>query len=231
MSQRFNPHIFVGPTVKDALYFGPLDLTRFVCHPPARRGDIEALINTDAPGVIVIVDGLFHSRLAVGHAEIRDAVSRGWKVWGLSSIGAIRAFEMRNCGVRGYGKTFAYFAGAHDFTDDEVALLHGEAPEYVSISEPLLHLRLWLYGGVEQRLLSEQAANTLVETLQRSWYGKRSLSYVKHLLKTQFGMEGQTIEKLYKLLPSCRVKGEDLFTFVRDTVWQENSLLECYLPD
>jgi hypothetical protein len=223
MSHDSNPHIFVGPTLNDALYFGAVDLSRFVRHPPVQRCDIENLTSNYSPGVLVIVDGLFHSKLAVGHAEIREAVSRGWKVWGLSSIGAIRAFEMRNCGVQGYGKTFGHFAGAYDFTDDEVALLHGEAPEYVTISEPLLHLRLWLRGCVERRLLSKQTAKVLIETLQGSWYGARSLSYVKHLLRVQSGMEGQTVENLFKLLPNYRVKGEDLFTFVRDLVCHENS--------
>jgi hypothetical protein len=222
MFQRFNPHIFVGPTVNDALYFGPLDLAGFVCHPPARRGDIETLSNTHSPGVLVIVDGLFHSSLAIGHAEIREAVLHGWRVWGLSSIGAIRAFEMRHCGVRGYGKTFAYFAGAYDFTDDEVALLHGEGPGYYSFSEPLVHLRLWVYGCVEQRLVSKRTADSLVETLQCSWYGTRSLSFVKRFLQVQSGMDGPAVDSLFKLLPHYRVKGEDLFTFVRDKVWQEN---------
>lgn len=222
MFQRTKAHIFVGPTFRDASYFGPLDLSAFICHPPARRGDIQTLINIQSPGVLVIVDGLFHSTLAIGHAEIREAASRGWKVWGLSSIGAIRAFEMRNCGVRGYGKTFAYFAGAYDFTDDEVALLHGEAPEYSRLSEPLIHLRLWLYGCIEQQLLTQRTAETVVETLQCSWYGRRSLIYVKRILQAEAGMEARNIENLFKLLPKYRVKGEDLFTFVRDMVWRDD---------
>ncbi|WP_425300876.1 TfuA-like protein, partial [Nocardia wallacei] len=33
--------------------------------------------------------------------EIREALEAGWSVWGLSSMGAIRAAEMRLLGMRG----------------------------------------------------------------------------------------------------------------------------------
>ena len=97
--------------------------------PPVRRLDVAKLTATERrPGTLVIVDGLFHDTLAVGHAEIREAMRRGWRVWGLSSMGAIRAREMAPLGMKGFGRVFERFEAEADFQDDEVALLHEPRP-------------------------------------------------------------------------------------------------------
>src|SRR5207245_3105902 len=93
--------IFAGPTLNDANALRAVAREGIEVLPPVRRGDIEEIVSTHPPGVMVIVDGLFHQCLSVGHAEIRSAVAAGWRVWGLSSMGAIRAYEMRHLGVRG----------------------------------------------------------------------------------------------------------------------------------
>ena len=62
-------------------------------------------------------------------------------MWGLSSMGAIRAREMAHLGMRGYGSVYAPFATEGDFQDDEVALLHEPNAPYRPVSEPLVHLR------------------------------------------------------------------------------------------
>src|SRR5579862_9150728 len=86
--------------------------------PPAQRGDIAALCRTSVPGVCVLADGLFHQCAAVGHAELRMALQSGWAVWGLASMGAIRAYEMRAMGVRGFGRVYEMFQSDGDFQDD-----------------------------------------------------------------------------------------------------------------
>ncbi len=86
----------------DGTAVAALKRERIIVLPPVKRGDVEKLISEREPGAMAIVDGLFQQCLSVGHAEIRSAVAAGWQVWGLSSMGAIRAYEMRNMGVRGY---------------------------------------------------------------------------------------------------------------------------------
>jgi hypothetical protein len=80
-------HLFVGPS---AAGMEPelLERPEVVVHAPARRGDIQALVEHNAqPGCIAIVDGTFHSFPSVGHIEIRHAIEQGWKIWGLASMG------------------------------------------------------------------------------------------------------------------------------------------------
>src|SRR2546426_6706244 len=112
--------------------------------PPVQRHDVEKLVAEHPPGVVILVDGYFQQCLSVGHAEIRAAVSAGWSVWGLSSLGAIRAYEMRDLGVKGYGRVYQRFYEDGDFRDDEVALIHEPDPPYRSFSEPLIHIRFFL---------------------------------------------------------------------------------------
>ena len=93
--------------------------------PPVRRGDVDALIEgAREPGIVIICDGVFESQPAVSHAELSRALDGGWSVWGVSSIGAIRAFEMRAEGMLGFGYVYQQFARFEDFTDDELCLLH-----------------------------------------------------------------------------------------------------------
>lgn len=166
--------LFAGPTL--AASAASRLLTRGLrVRPPARRHDVTALIEAhDTPGVIVLADGLFHDTLAVGHAELRDALRGGWRVWGLSSMGAIRAHEMVSLGMRGFGRVFERFQAEADFQDDEVALLHGPAPEYRALSEPLVHLRAAVDHVVARGIVDDAAGQAVVADLKARWYGERT---------------------------------------------------------
>src|SRR5262245_27105209 len=135
--------MYAGPTLRRALASANKPrLDELTVVPPVERGDIARLVNNSPPGVLVIVDGYFHLRnLSVSHLEIRTALKLGWTVWGLSSMGAIRAAEMHHVGVHGFGDVFARYRDDDDFRDDEVALLHEPTPPYRELSEPLVNIR------------------------------------------------------------------------------------------
>jgi hypothetical protein len=170
--------LFVGPTLAAAAC--PRELLRGVrVRAPVRRGDVERLVAAHSasrrrPGVIALADGLFHDTLAVGHAELRGALRAGWSVWGLSSMGAIRAREMESLGMRGFGRVFERFRAEGDFQDDEVALLHGPAPDYRAMSEPLVHLRAAADHLVTRGIVAEDAARDAIAALKYRWYGERT---------------------------------------------------------
>src|SRR5262245_21414176 len=117
-------YIFVGPTLHRGLAAKlPFALDDFVILPPVKRGDMQRLLGSTRPGIVAVVDGLFHrNNLAIGHAELRDAIAGGWQVWGLSSMGAIRAAELRTLGMRGCGRVYSRYVEDPTFRDDEVAL-------------------------------------------------------------------------------------------------------------
>ena len=177
--------IFLGPTLHRGLAANlELELGDFVVMPPVKRGDVQRLVATNRPGLIAIVDGYFHlHQLAVGHAELRQALEAGWIIWGLSSMGAIRAAEMRELGMRGFGRVYERYANDPTFRDDEVALLHEPGPPYRTFSEPLVHIRAGLEELVTERALTEEARDAVLASLVPMWFGDRTLAQVARLLE------------------------------------------------
>ncbi|MBV8468004.1 MAG: hypothetical protein JO218_18830 [Burkholderiales bacterium] len=190
--------------------------------PPVRRDDVQNLAASEAPGCMAIVDGYFDQALAVGHAEIREAVDKGWRVWGLSSMGAIRAYEMRHLGVLGFGKVYAHFDVEDDFRDDEVALLHARDRPYRPITEPLVHIRYGLQDLVERRLLSEADRHTVLDSLMQMWYGERYLEVAERLLASVAGKE--LAQRWRADFGRYRIKSHDLADFLAFAPWRHASV-------
>lgn len=202
--------LFAGPS----LYGLNRDLitsASVVLLPPAKRDDIRHLIEKESPGVIILADGNFHNVLAVSHVELRTAINMGWDVWGCSSMGAIRACEMAQLGMKGYGLVYQSFMDDPDFRDDEVALLHGPAPDYFPVSEPLVNIRFFLNQLVTKALISADQSLQIIEHLSECWYGDRSLYALKQLL-------GNTEEM--KHFDHYRVKNIDLQNMLLERPWQ-----------
>lgn len=187
---------------------------------PVKRGDVDRLVSTRRPGVIAIVDGQFHQCLSVGHAEIRGAIARGWQVWGLSSMGAIRACEMKHMGMRGYGEVYQWFCRDDDFRDDEVALTHGPNPPYVALSEPLIHLRVWLQELVKLRLLSLGQEKRLLKELMSMWFGERTLSRARDLVLSVIPDGAEELDKTLAGFDRFRLKSHDLSGFLTQQPWK-----------
>lgn len=211
--------IYAGPTLVGASTAAALSKRGAKVLPPVKRGDIDALMSKCSPGVIAIVDGLFHQCLSVGHAEIRSAVANGWQVWGLSSMGAIRAYEMREMGVRGYGRVYELFGQFEDFRDDEVALMHELQPSYRPLSEPLVHIRFWIRDLVTMRLLSTRQGERLVNRLMSIWYGDRTLAAVRSMVIDLIPHRADQVDKSFANFDRFRVKCHDLADFLRERPW------------
>jgi hypothetical protein len=208
--------LFAGPSGCDTV----LRLDGIDLRPPARRGDIAALAGSAPPGVVALADGVFHQALAVGHAEMRDAVAAGWQVWGLSSLGAIRACEMRHLGVRGYGVVYRRFVADESFSDDEVALLHAPGPPYQGVSEPLIHIRLGLQALVDARALAPARRRALLNRLKRMWYGDRTLGFVRAALLAAQPKSAPAIHAWLAGFQQYRAKSIDLQRFLEERPWR-----------
>jgi hypothetical protein len=214
--------IFAGPTLATSECARSL-ARPFRLRPPVARTDVAKLVNRATEvGVLVIVDGLFHERLAVGHAELRDAIEQGWQVWGVSSMGAIRAREMERFGMRGFGRVFDRFRAEEDFQDDEVALLHEAAPPYRPLTEPLVHMRVAIDHLVERGLVNRRSANTVVNDLKSSWFGDRTLRRFTDMLLRGATSDAEASAAIRSELldfARFRVKTTDLEDFLRERPW------------
>jgi hypothetical protein len=212
--------IFAGPTLNglDAWTAGTAEGIEVL--PPVKRGDIEEIVSTRPRGAMVIVDGLFHQCLSVGHAEIRAAVAIGWRVWGLSSMGAIRAYEMRRLGVRGYGRVYECFCQHDDFRDDEVALMHEPQPPYRALTEPLVHIRLWLQELGRIGLLTERQERQLLDNLMSMWFGNRTLLRARSMIVDLIPDQEDKVDAMLASFDRFRVKCHDLSDFLQEQPWK-----------
>jgi hypothetical protein len=209
-------YIFVGPTLHRGLAAKlTFELDDFVLLPPAKRGDMQRLVGSGAtPGVVAIVDGYFHlHNLAIGHAELRMAIAAGWHVWGLSSMGAIRAAEMRDLGMRGFGAVYRRYADDPRFRDDEVALLHQPDPPYRTFSEPLVHIRAWLDAMVTAGDLAADRRHEILATLMPMWFGDRTHDFLRACV-------GASAAKWVDRLEDFQLKSRDLGDFLHLRPWQ-----------
>ncbi|MEV7423909.1 TfuA-like protein [Streptomyces sp. NPDC091212] len=168
-------HVFTGPTLSpdDPALSSP----QFAPRPPIRHGDLfdSRIAETDT---VVIIDGLYHHTPAVRHKEIIWTLSRGVRVVGAASIGALRAAELESCGMVGVGEIFRAYADGVIEGDDEVAVGQSAGTDLRSFSWPLVNLRHVLNLGTAAGVVEAGTAGDVLEELRAVYYPHRSLTAV-----------------------------------------------------
>jgi TfuA protein len=161
--------IYVGPSlpVEDAQAILDADY-----RPPVRRGDINALMKSP-PKIIGIVDGKFFQSFAISPKEILPALDDGIHVFGSSSMGALRAVELKPYGMVGVGRVFELFDSQVIHADDEVAMVFDD-PSGKPLSTPMVNIRLALELAVQEGVISAESEVTLRERIQAVYFPDRS---------------------------------------------------------
>ncbi|MDW5562548.1 MAG: TfuA-related McrA-glycine thioamidation protein [Methanomassiliicoccus sp.] len=163
--------------------------------PPVKRGDLMALPpEVDTVGII---DGVLLTDAAVGHREILSLLDRGVKVYGASSMGALRAAELSDLGMIGIGRIFAEYASGRINGDDEVVLAYDPFSQR-ALSEPLINLRLNLEAAAECGIISTDSVESLIASLKHTYYPKRTYDYLYQISKIE--MKNEELEALVKFL-------------------------------
>lgn len=188
--------------------------------PPVRRGDVPQLVASAArPGVLIVCDGVFQVAPAVGHAELCGALDAGWQVWGVSSIGAIRAHELRAEGMCGFGRVFAMFSRFDDFTDDELCLLHFPEAPWFPVSEALVNLRHALQVQGPALDIAAAGSQAVIDALRALWFGDRTHERIHTLLCSAGGCHPAQADALLSWLAANRLKTLDLLQLLQMRPW------------
>lgn len=166
-----NVCVFLGPTlpveeaarILDAVYL-----------PPAAQGDV-LMATDDGADVIGIVDGYFQGAPSVWHKEILWAMSRGVRVLGSSSMGALRAAELAEFGMQGVGRVFEAYRDGVIEDDDEVAVVHGpQEMAYRPRTVPLVNMRVTLDEAMGKKVITRHAHDRIVEVARSMFYWDRT---------------------------------------------------------
>jgi hypothetical protein len=177
------PVIFLGPSLPRLEAESILDAD---IRPPVRRGDLPSL--EAGVKVIGIIDGVFMGEAAVGHREIIDKLNDGVKVYGASSMGALRAAELQDFGMMGVGTIFNRYSKGEIDGDDEVALIFN--PETLEpLSEPLVNMRLNLGNLVIDGMITEEEAKQIISCLKSIYFPNRRLTMLKDCMEHNLSIE------------------------------------------
>jgi hypothetical protein len=190
------PVIFLGPSLELSVAYKILDANYL---PPIKRGDLAELDR--AVQTVGIVDGEFFQSLAVSPKEVLVLMDRGVKVFGSSSMGALRAAELHTLGMVGVGRVFEMYRDGRIEADDEVALLY-DPVTYRACSEPLVNLRCALDTAVQSNVIGRLKANEILSRLKEMYFPYRTHRTVSLLCPA--------LEEFIQALPSNQKRDDAL---------------------
>ncbi len=195
--------VFLGPTLSRD---HARNILEAVYLPPARQGDVVAAVRQHNPHAILLIDGVFHQDLAVWHKEILWAIDAGVRVYGASSMGALRAAECAPFGMVGIGRVYEMYRSGELLDDDEVALAHGGAEDgWKKRGEAMVNLRASLQSAAEVGVLDRELARRAIDWLKAQHFSERSYAAVAAWLREQGGVEAAR-----ELLRFVGARGVDL---------------------
>jgi hypothetical protein len=167
--------VFLGPSLGVSAAREILE-ARYL--PPARRGDVYRVM-TSGVETIILIDGVFHNTPSVWQRELLDAMEEGIQIFGASSMGALRAAELHQLGMQGFGVVFEWYRDQLINGDDEVALLHAsEEFGYRGLSVPLVNIRYTLAQAVKEGQLTSELERGLLDYVKSLPYPVRTFESV-----------------------------------------------------
>lgn len=189
---------------------------------PIKRGDL-GLDLKENPDIIAIIDGVFHQNSAVGHKEILNAINSGVKVFGASSMGALRASELDSLGMTGIGYCYnQYASGAIDSDDDVAVMLDSESLEALSV--PLISMNYVFENAVSENIITPDEKDELSQIAKSTFYPKRN--YAQTLAKSSLDNDKKS-ELIDFIRESEDIKKQDakeLLNYISEYILNETNL-------
>ena len=187
---------------------------------PIKRGDLGAALK-ERPDIIAIIDGVFHQSSAVGHKEILNAMKSGVKVYGASSMGALRASELDTLGMIGVGYVYNQYASGEVDSDDDVAvMLDGESLEALSV--PLINMKYVFTNAVDENILTEDEKDELLGIAKKTFYPKRNYSQTLSESDLDNDKKAELIDFIRTSADIKKEDAKDLLKIIKDEIDETN---------
>lgn len=204
--------VYAGLSVSRAQVAAILPEARFAG--PVARGDVAADVVARIP-VIVIVDGRFFQSLAVAPGELMDALRRGVRLYGCSSMGALRAAELASHGMHGHGKIFEYIRDQRVFRDDLLGQIFQEEP-LRALTVPYVDLHFSLRELERKKSATRRESETILRATAELPFADRSLLGIQARLTARHGKAAAPlVELLRRGLRGARQKQIDALATLR----------------
>ena len=172
--------------------------------PPVRQGDLY-LAALSRPAIIGVADGYFEIMPTVWHKEILWAMAQGIHVYGAASIGALRAAELTDFGMKGIGHIYRQFHTGRLTDDDEVAVLHGPVEiDYVQVTDAMVNVRATIDRALQLGVVEPAFAARLVSIAKSLFYKDRTYEAILKAA-TEQGLAPELVGRFASWLPGGQV--------------------------
>jgi hypothetical protein len=207
--RSLKPVVFAGISVSHAQV---RSLAVAECRPPVKAGDLDKL--TTRGRTVLIIDGELAPGAVLPADEIVRALAGGFDIRGASSVGALRAGELRKQGMRGSGWVYAAFRRGRIAGTEEIAVLY-DPRSFRPLTMPLVTVRFWLDGFVSRGTIAGMDADKAMDALadvklEDRTYPSLWLRLAEIPIAKQIGEERETLT-----CPRYDVKANDAFNLLR----------------
>ncbi len=186
---RSKPVIFLGPSLSREKAIKILDADYRL---PAKKGDLLQLILKEVD-IVGLVDGYFLQDYPPTPIEVYNLVrKRNVKVFGSSSLGALRAVELEKYGMIGIGKIFRLFREGILESDDEVAVTFTDYTNYKS--EALIDIRYNLFLAQKYKIIDNRTGRSILKVSKQTYFPYRTYEDILDKSKLKYPEINSQIE-------------------------------------
>lgn len=196
----FKPVIFIGPTLSIDKAKEILDADY---RPPAKKGDLLKLIPT-AVKFVGLIDGYFLQDYPPTPIEVYNLLrKKDVLVFGSSSLGALRAVELKRFGMIGIGKIFNLFLKGVIDSDDEVAVTFTGYREYQS--DALIDIRYNLFLAQKKQIIDKNTKRNILRIAKKTYFPYRTYDDILEKSKKVFSLQKKQIEDFGEYITKHKV--------------------------
>lgn len=183
--------LFLGPTTPGNI---PADA---IILPPAQQGDIAAAA-LQGPDTLILIDGLYHQKLAPWHKEILFALEQGCRVIGAASLGALRAVECARYGAEPVGLIAEWYANESCTDDADVAVAHAPVEQGSKCHTiPIVNLRATLEALAADGLFRFHDIPGILDQARAIYFAERTWSTLKPIFDNLGKLEFTWVQHNY----------------------------------
>ena len=193
------PIIFLGPSLSTEKAKKILDADY---RKPAKKGDFLQLVFKETK-YVGLIDGFFLQDYPPTPIEIYNLLrKKGTKVYGSSSLGALRAVELSKYGMIGVGKIFNLFRKGILDADDEVAVTFTGYSNYKS--EALIDIRYNLFLAQKMGIIDIETKKIILRISKQTYFPYRTYNDILDKCKHKNPEFNSQIEKFREHIQTNR---------------------------
>lgn len=193
------PIIFLGPSLSIEKAAEILDADY---RKPAKKGDFLQLLFKETK-FVGLIDGFFLQDYPPTPIEIYNLLrKKGTKVYGSSSLGALRAVELSKYGMIGVGKIFNMFKKGILDADDEVAVTFTDYSNYKS--EALIDIRYNLFLAQKMGIMDEGIKKIILRVSKQTYFPYRTYGDILDKCKQMHPEINSQVEKFREHIQTNR---------------------------